>query len=135
MSIFQAAADQILADGKITPNEVKTIKECMAADGVLDYADAKFLVGLMREAKEICSEFDDLFFPCLQKIILDDNEVTLDEQFLLLQMLYSDGEVRDVERKFLLELYRSVDNVTPEFHQLCETALNCEDTNWDLGGR
>ena len=127
--------EALLKDGKITPNEVEIIKEHMAADGRLDVEDARLLVELMKDADEVCEEFDALFFPCLREIILQDGRVGLDEQFVLLQMLYSDGEVRDTERRFLTDLYRSVDEVTPEFKQLCETALNCEDRNWELGGQ
>lgn len=124
--------EELLSDGKITVNEVEKIKEHMAADGQLDIQDARLLVELMKDAKEVCAEFDELFFPCLREIILKDGLVGMDEQFVLLQMLYSDGEVRDCERKFLTDLYRSVDEVTPEFHQLCETALNCDDKDWKL---
>lgn len=126
--------EELLSDGKITANEVEKIKQQMAADGQLDIQDARLLVELMKDAEEICEEFDALFFPCLREIILQDGQVGMDEQFVLLQMLYSDGEVRDSERRFLTDLYRAADDVTPEFKQLCETALSCADQEWDLGG-
>ena len=124
---------ELLQDGKITENEVEKIKDHMASDGRLDYEDAKFLVELLKQADWVCQAFDDLFFPCLREIILQDGKVGMDEQYLLLQMLYADGEVRDNERRFLSELYRDAQEITPEFEQLCQTALNCEDKNWDLG--
>lgn len=124
--------EQLLSDGKITVCEVEKIKDHMAADGQLDFQDAMLLVQLMKDAREVCSEFDDLFFPCLREIILQDGRIGVDEQFVLLQMLYADGEVRDCERQFLTELYRDADEVTPEFKQLCETALNCDSQNWSL---
>ncbi len=134
MANLMQIREQLLSDGKITPHEVEIIKQHMAADGQLDFQDARLLVELMKDAKQICSEFDDLFFPSLRHILLQDGCVGLDEQFLLLQMLYSDGEVRDSERRFLADLYRSVDEVTPEFQRLCETALNCPVEDWELGG-
>ena len=124
--------EQLLSDGKITVCEVERIKEHMASDGKLDFQDAMLLVQLMKEAKEVCSEFDDLFFPSLREIILQDGLIGADEQFVLLQLLYSDGEVRECERQFLTELYRDADEITPEFKQLCETALNCESKDWSL---
>ena len=127
--------DRLLSDRKITVNEVAAIKEYIAADGELDYSDIKFLVGLMKEADYVCQEFDDLFFPCMRRVILADGQVTLDEQYLLLQMLYSDGEVRECERQFITEVYRDVENVTPELQQLCETALETSGKSWDLGGK
>jgi hypothetical protein len=126
---------ELLRDGKITPNEVGVIENYIAEDGRLDYADIKFLVGLMKEAGSVCSEFDNLLFPTLRQVILADGEVTMDEQYLLLQMLYSDGEVRDCERGFIAELYRDVENVTPELKQLCETAMETSGKQWELGGK
>jgi hypothetical protein len=132
--LFEIRA-QLLNDDKITPNEVSVIKDYILADGQLDYQDIKFLVGLMKEAKEVCPEFDDVLFPCLRSVILEDGEVTLDEQYLLLQMLYSDGEVRPCERQLINDIYREVNTVTPELQQLCETALATSGKNWDVGGK
>ena len=127
--------DRLLADGKITVNEVGVIKDFIAEDGALDYSDIKFLVGLMKEADYVCSEFDELLFPCLRQVILADGRVTADEQYLLLQMLYSDGDVREIEHQFIRDLYRDVKEVTPELQHLCETALNTSGSDWDVGGR
>ncbi|MGI9516041.1 MAG: hypothetical protein ACR2NP_03255 [Pirellulaceae bacterium] len=124
--------EELLADGKITVNEVEKIKDYMASDGQLDFQDAQFLVELLKDAREVCSEFDDLLFPCLREIILRDGKIEMDEQYILLKMLYADGEVRESERRFLTELYRDVDEVTPEFKQLCETALSCETVDWSV---
>lgn len=66
--------------------------------------------------------------------MLSDGKIGLDEQFQLLKMLYSDGEVRQSEKDFLMELYREAEDVTPEFTQLCESALNCPATDWLVGG-
>lgn len=127
--------DQLLSDKQITSNEVDVIKSYIQQDGRLDYDDIKFLVGLMKEAVSVCPEFDELLFPTMRQVILSDGEVTMDEQYLLLQMLYSDGEVRECERKFIVDLRGDVETVTPELEQLCETAMNCETKGWETGGR
>ena len=127
--------NELISDGEITANEVSRIKAYIVEDGRLDYADIKFLVGLMKDAKSVCPEFDDFFFPCMRSVILADGEVTMDEQYLLLQMLYSDGVVRDCERHFITELSREVTHVSPEFRELCETAANCDDRQWCTGGK
>ena len=126
---------ELMCDGRITPNEVSKIKEYIVRDGRLDYADIKFLVRLMKDASSVCQEFDDMFFPCMRAVILEDGEVTMDEQYLLLQMLYSDGEVRESERRFVSELRRDARDVSPELHDLCETALSCEGREWSMGGK
>ena len=124
--------EELLTDGKITVNEVEKIKDQIAADGKLDFQDARLLVELLKDAREVCAEFDELLFPCLREIILQDGKIAMDEQYILLKLLYSDGEVRDCERRFLTELYRDAEDITPEFKQLCETALNCETVDWSI---
>ena len=127
--------NELISDGEITPCEVDRIKAYIVEDGRLDYSDIKFLVGLMKDARSVCAEFDDFFFPCMRAVILADGEVTMDEQYLLLQMLYSDGVVRDCEREFIGELSREVEHVSPELRQLCETAMNCDDRQWSTDGK
>lgn len=126
---------ELLRDDKITRSEVDAIKRHIEADGRLDYEDIKFLVGLMKEADSVCQEFDDLLFPCMREVILSDGEVTMDEQYLLLQMLYSDGDVRECEREFIAELVHDVKNVTPELQHLCETAMSTSGQQWNVGGK
>ena len=115
MAGLYALHDQLLNDGQITPCELQLIKDHICEDNQLDYEDVKFLVGLLKEAKSVCPEFDDLLFKCLRGVILADDEVTIDEQYLLLQMLYSDGDVRECERQFIGELYRDVKKMRPLF--------------------
>ena len=100
-------------------------------DGKLDLEDMKCLVGLLSDAREVCPAFDELFFPALKEVVLEDGQIGLDEQFYLLKMLYSDGKIRPSETQFLLELRESVQDITPEFEALCETALTAHPTNWE----
>ena len=125
---------QLLQDGKITPNEVEIIQNHVWEDGCLDLADVRFLVELLSEADEVCPEFDDLFFPILKRVVLADGRIGYDEQFYLLKMLYSDGHVRESERQFLQMLLGEATDVTPEFEELCETALAADAKCWDVGG-
>ena len=123
----------LLEDGKITDTEVGIIRDYIQRDGRLDLDDMKFLVELLSDAHQVCPAFDELFFPALKKIVLRDGRVGQAEQFYLLKMLYSDGRVRPSEKQFLLELRDELQEVTPEFDALCETALAADPTNWDLG--
>jgi hypothetical protein len=126
---------QLLRDGRITDDEVEVIRDYIHQDGKLDLDDVKFLVELLSDAREVSDKFDDLFFPALKEVILADGQIGQDEQFYLLKMLYSDGHVRDSERKFLLELRREAKHVSPQFEALCDVALQAPATNWSLGGR
>lgn len=70
MGSMQQIKSLLLNDGRITASEVEMIKDHMARDGKLDFEDAQLLIELVRDAKEVCSEFDEFFFPCLRHIIL-----------------------------------------------------------------
>jgi hypothetical protein len=126
---------QLLSDGRITEIEVDVIRQQIRRDGQLDLDDVKFLVELLGEAREVCPAFDDLFFPALKQVLLADGGIGHDEQFYLLKMLYSDGQIRESEKRFLRELRAEADHVSPEFEQLCQTAFAAHPTHWDVGGR
>jgi len=134
MSRLHELRSTVLQNGKITPDEVDHIRDLIQADNRLDLEDVRVLVELLSDATEVCPEFDELFFPALKEVILADGKIGCDEQFYLLKMLYSDGHLRDCERKFLEELRREVVETTPEFEALCETAKKAKSKNWDLGG-
>jgi hypothetical protein len=128
--IPQQVRTQVLKDRRITDAEVALIREAVHADGRLDLADVKLLVELLGEAVDVCPAFDELFFPVLRKVLLEDGRILADEQYYLLKMLYSDGHVRDVEREFLRDLQREVEP-SPAFNRLCETAFASPDRNWN----
>ena len=134
MSRLRELQSTVLEDRRITRDEVDFIRDYIRHDGRLDLEDVKVLVELLSLAKEVCVEFDELFFPALKEVVLTDGHIGCDEQFYLLKMLYSDGHVRDSEREFLAELRREVTETTPEFDSLCETAARAKSKNWDVGG-
>ncbi len=92
---------ELLRDGRITKDEVSRIRAQIESDGKLDYDDVIFLVNLVANASDVCQEFDDLFFPAMRTILLEDGVIGMDEQYQLLRMLYSDGNVRPSERSSL----------------------------------
>jgi uncharacterized tellurite resistance protein B-like protein len=121
-SLFRIQSE-LLADGKITDAEVDRLREFIHENGELDLDDVKLLVNVLSEAREVCPAFDNLFFPLLKEVILQDGRIGLDEQFYLLKMLYSDGQVRDREKQFLRELREEADETSAEFESLYYTAL------------
>ena len=134
MARLQDVLAQVLSDRKITENEVSTIRDQIEQDGKLDLQDVKFLVQILSDATEVCPAFDDLFFPILEEIILQDGKIGRDEQFYLLKMLYSDGNIRDREKQFLRELRDKATDVPAEFDELCSIAFDAHPTNWSVGG-
>ena len=126
---------RLINNGRIGDAEVVHIRDHILEDGQLDINDVRFLVELLSEATDVCPAFDALFFPVLKDVILSDGRIGQDEQFYLLKMLYSDGNVRESEKQFLRELRDEATDAPPEFHELCETAFASEATNWDVGGQ
>ena len=134
MANLSQLRSQLLNDRQISGQEVEVIREYIREDGQLDIDDVKFLVGLLSEANSVCSEFDDVFFPALKDVILTDGRIGADEQFYLLKMLYSDGEIRDSELRFLEELRAEAEEITPAFETLYQNARTAHPTAWSTGG-
>ena len=126
--------DHILEDRRITSNEVRVIRDYMAEDGQLDLEDVRFLVELLSNAREVCPEFDELFFPVLKTVLLADGRMDQSEHFYLLKMIYGDGEIRPSELRFLQELRDEAQEVSPEFDELVRTAQKAHPTAWSLDG-
>ena len=126
---------ELLKDHKITADEVELIQQHIVEDEKYDMEDVKFLIDLLCSATEVCPEFDDLFFPVLKEVVLADGRIAPDEEYYLLKMLYSDGRVRENEKEFLRELQREAKDVPAEFDELCKTAFDAPETDWDVGGR
>lgn len=135
MSRFNEFVSATLADKRIEDSEVPLIREHLYQDGRLDLDDVKLLVELYCGATWYCPAFEDLFFSVLKEVFLADGEIQPSEQFYLLKMLYSDREIRDREKEFLLSLREAADRTTPEFDALCDEALQAHPTAWSAGGR
>lgn len=135
MSTFHEFVAETLSDKRIDDQEVALIRDRLCQDGWLDLDDVKLLVEFYCSARDRSPAFEDLFFQVLEKVFLADGEIGPSEQFYLLKMLYSDREIHQREREFLLKLRRGVSRVTPEFDALCKEALQAHPTDWDVGGR
>lgn len=115
--------NELLVDGVVTKYELSVIREYVEENG-LDLDDVKLLVQLQAEAREVCAEFDDLLFPVLKKVLLEDGTIGLDEQYYLLKTLCADGRVTEREQKFITELRNEAVDVTPEFRSFCDQVLS-----------
>jgi len=125
----------ILADRKITDEEVALLRDYLYRDEKLDLADVKLLVECYCQAQEYTPAFENLFLEVLERVMLADGEIDQAEQYYLLKMLYSDRVIRERERAFLLRLRSRLQRIAPDFEWLCQQALQAPSTNWDVGGR
>ena len=135
MSQFHQFLATIQQDGVISHCEVPLIRQKLDEDGQLDVQDVKLLIELYCESKDRSPEFDSLFFSVLERVFLRDGQITPDEEYYLLKMLYSDREIREVELEFLRRLRKQLPKRSKSFDALYETAMNSPKKNWSVGGR
>ncbi len=134
MARLHQLLEHILEDRRITPREVQVIQDYIVEDGKLDLDDVRFLVELQTSANDVCEEFDDLFFPVLKGVLLEDGRIDHSEQFYLLKMIYGDGEIRPSQLRFLKELRDEATEVPAEFDEFCKIAEKAHPTEWRLDG-
>ena len=98
---------ELLADGIIDSEEVKTIKAVIYEDGKIDKDEADFLFELNDavSGKENAPEWKDLFVDAITAFVLEDevspNEIDEDEAEYLYNQIKGDGQVDDIERALL----------------------------------
>lgn len=101
---------QLLADGIIDANEVKTIKDVIYDDGKIDREEAEFLFELNDavSGKDNAPEWKTLFVDAITSYVLDDlltpNVIDEDEAVYLYEHIKSDGQVDDIELALLENL-------------------------------
>ena len=118
--------EKMLEDRKIDESEVAEIEQFIAQDGLLDMEDVKLLVQLYCEADSFPESFEQLFFDVLRAVMTEDQKISASERFYLLKVIYSDRQVRPVEREFLLQLQRDGIDPCPEFDKLLELAQSVD---------
>lgn len=119
MANFDQLKKELLADGIIDSEEVKTIKSVIYEDGKIDKDEADFLFELNDavSGKDNAPEWKDLFVDAITAFVLEDevspNEIDSDEADYLYNQIKGDGQVDDIERA-LLENIKAKANSFPE---------------------
>lgn len=107
MANLEQLKKELLADGIIDSEEVKTIKAVIYEDGKIDKDEADFLFELNDavSGKENAPEWKDLFVDAITAFVLEDevspNEIDDDEAEYLYNQIKGDGQVDDTERAVL----------------------------------
>ena len=107
MANLEQLKKELLADGIIASEEVKTIKAIIYEDGKIDKDEADFLFELNDavSGKENAPEWKDLFVDAITAFVLEDevspNEIDDDEAEYLYNQIKGDGQVDDTERALL----------------------------------
>ena len=107
MANLEQLKKELLADGIIDSEEVKTIKAVIYEDGKIDKDEADFLFELNDAVSgtENAPEWKDLFVDAITAFVLEDevspNEIDEDEAEYLYNQIKGDGQVDDIERALL----------------------------------
>lgn len=107
MANLEQLKKELLADGIIDSEEVKTIKAVIYEDGKIDKDEADFLFELNDavSGKENAPEWKGLFVDAITAFVLEDevspNEIDDDEAEYLYNQIKGDGQVDDTERALL----------------------------------
>ena len=107
MANLEQLKKELLADGIIDSEEVKTIKAVIYEDGKIDKDEADFLFELNDavSGNENAHEWKDLFVDAITAFVLEDevspNEIDEDEAEYLYNQIKGDGQVDDIERALL----------------------------------
>lgn len=110
MANLEQLKKDLLADGIIDAEEVKTIKEVIYEDGKIDKDEADFLFELNDavSGKENAPEWKSLFIDAITSFMLEDevlpNEIDEEEANYLYNQIKGDGQVGETERALLENL-------------------------------
>ena len=110
MANLEQFKKDLLADGIIDAEEVKTIKEFIYEDGKIDKDEADFLFELNDavSGKENAPEWKSLFIDAITSFMLEDevspNEIDDEEANYLYNQIKGDGQVDETERALLENL-------------------------------
>lgn len=98
---------QLLEDGIIDAQEVKTLEAVIFEDGIVDKEEADFLFELNNavSGKANAPEWKDFFVKAITSFVLDDDksngEVDEDEAKYLYEQIKSDGQIDEIEKALL----------------------------------
>lgn len=98
---------QLLEDGIIDAQEVKTLEAVIFEDGIVDKEEADFLFELNNavSGKANAPEWKDFFVKAITSFVLDDDksngEVDDDEAKYLYEQIKSDGQIDEIEKALL----------------------------------
>ena len=118
MKTLEELKKELLADGIIDAEEVKTLESAIFEDGVVDKEEANFIFELNNavSGKANAPEWKDFFVKAITSFVLDDDksngEVDDDEAKYLYDQIKGDGQIDDIE-KALLENIKAKSNNFP----------------------
>jgi hypothetical protein len=108
----------IMATGKVDKAELEILRQQLYARGGIDRQGADFLVELHKRVQHVTPAFEHFFYQAIKDHILAHGRIDAEEAAWLRRMLFADGKIDDLERKFLHELKGEAKQVSREFEAL-----------------
>ncbi len=118
--------EDILANGKVSGDEMEILRRELYADGKIDRREADWLVEMHKRLQRVTPAFEHFFYQAIKDHILDDGKITAKEVTWLRQMLYADGRIDEHEKKLLHELHGEAKQTCPEFEALYAESLKAK---------
>jgi len=110
MKTLDELKKELLVDGVIDVEEVKTIREVIFADGKIEKDEADFVFELNNAVSGNANapEWKSLFVEAISAFLLEDetspNEIDADEAEYVYKQIKGDGQIDDIERALLMNL-------------------------------
>ena len=108
----------VLANGRVDSPEPAELRRLMYVGGKIDRRKADFLAELHKRVQHMTPSFEHFFYQAIKDHILADGGIDAEEAAWLRRLVFSDGALKDEERKFLHELKGEARHASPEFETL-----------------
>jgi hypothetical protein len=123
MQELRRIEQDILARGKVDSDHLEALRTALYSGGTVGRPAADFLVELHKRVEHPNPAFEHLFYRVVKDHVLVDGRIDAREAAWLRQMIFTDGTIRDEERKFLHELKGEAAHTSPEFETLFAEAM------------
>jgi DNA-binding ferritin-like protein (Dps family) len=120
---LQEIEHEILRNGKVDGHELEVLRQQVYASGKIERPEADFLVELHKRVEHLTPAFEQFFYQAIKDYILAHGRIDVEETAWLRRMLFADGKIDDLERKFLHELKGEAGQVCREFQVLFEETM------------
>lgn len=120
---LRTLGNSIMANGKIEGHEVELLRNHLSADGVIDRSEAEFLVEMYRRTSQIAPAFEKFFYQAVKKHLVADGCIGTEEAGWLRRVIFSDGIVKEREKKLLRELRGEARDLSDEADALFDECL------------
>ncbi len=134
MENLRVIEEQVIADNRVSSDELRRLREVLYADRKIDRNEADFLVVLHKRLRHRSRAFDQFVYNAIKRHLLADGRIDREETAWLRDMVFFNETLEDEERKFLGELKGEAQELSPEFETFLAEALKLPPEQRTSGG-